>query len=302
VSSLVLKGVIPPVLSPLNVDETLDETALRSMIERQLAAGVHGIFALGSAGEGTYLRQSERRRVVKTAVETIGGRVPLIVGVSDCTVSRVREQMDDFAMPGVDAFVATLPYYGDFSSAAIQLSFYRALADESPRPIVVYNIPQAVHGNLEPATVLALAKHPNIVALKDSAGNLTPFHQILLGREDPSFAVFQGIENVSGAAMSMGADGLVSGLGNVIPSWIVGLYETAKRGDWESVREQQARLSTFWTVLGNGHWLGCLKAAAGLMGLCAPTVSRPIPSCSDSSKTMTGRAMYGSSAIVWKAW
>ena len=271
-------GVIPPLLTPLLDDESVDEAGLRRLIEHLIGGGVHGIFILGSSGEGPLLDPVQRRRVVDVAGEAIGGRVPLLVGVSDCSVSRVRRGMAELVSPRVDAFVVTLPYYGVFPDAPSQIRFFRQVADASPRPVVIYNIPPAVHANIEPETIAQLASHPNIAALKDSYGDLARFHRTRLLCEGQGLALFQGSEVIAGSSLLVGADGLVSGLGNLVPHWVVELYQASQAGDWAAVNRAQERLLALWMLHHHGHWLGCLKMAASLLGLCGPAVSSPISS------------------------
>jgi 4-hydroxy-tetrahydrodipicolinate synthase len=295
--SITLSGVIPPLVSPLHEDESIDKDSLRRLIEHVLAGGVDGIFVLGSSGEGPMLSLSQRRQLVDVATEAIGGRVPLLVGVSESSVTRVRETMAALSGPGVDAFVATLPFYGDFADAAIQKRFFQQLADSSPKPLVIYNIPQAVHANIEPETVAALATHPNIVALKDSCGDLTRFHRTLMLCRDHGLAVFQGAELISGASLYLGASGLVAGLGNLVPGWLVELHRAAKQGDWARVNSLQERLARLWPLHTHGHWLACLKTAASLLGLCGPAVSSPIP-CPSAEGTMRIRETLRSMELL----
>lgn len=273
--ALSLGGIIPPLLTPLHEDEALDEESLRRLIAHVLAGGVNGIFVFGSSGEGPMLRPAVRRRAVEVAAEAIAGRVPLLVGVSDCSVARVREQMEALVRPGVDAFVATLPYYGDFSGAAIQLRFFRQIADLSPRPLVLYNIPQAVHAAIAPATFAELAAHPNIVAIKDSSGNVGNLQRMALLGADSGAAVFTGAESIGGPCLLAGASGIIGATCNLAPDRWAELYRTAQRGDWEAVRRLQRRLTDLGSLCSHGYWLGCLKTAAHLMGLCGPKLASP---------------------------
>ena len=274
-SRLQLRGVIPPVVTPLLPDGTVDEESLGRHVEYLIGKGVHGIFALGSAGEGPLLRQSDRRRVVAAAIAAIDGRVPLIVGVSDTSVERVREQMVELTVPGVDAFVATPPFYGSFDEADVQRRFFESLADASRRPLILYNIPQAVHSRIEPQTAIALAAHPKIIALKDSSGDLARFQRVIARRPDPNFGVFQGAEILASASLFVGATGFVAGLANVVPGWLVEMYDAGGRGDWKKVHAIQARFADVQRLYSHGYWLGCLKTAVNLLGFGGPTVIGP---------------------------
>jgi 4-hydroxy-tetrahydrodipicolinate synthase len=274
--STMLSGIIPPLLTPLTDDQTVDEAGVRRLIEHVLAGGVHGVFVLGSSGEGPMLVPTERVRLVQTAATAIHGRVPLLVGVSDCSVARVRETMEALALPGVDAFVATLPFYGDFTAPLIQVRFYGALAKLSPRPLFLYNIPQAVHSVIEPETMAELFHEANIIGVKDSYGDMERFQRTLTACRERSVSLFQGAELMAGDSLLLGAQGIVSGLSNLAPHWLAQMWTAAAQSDWSTVNALQERLSALWTLHTHGYWLSCLKTAASLLGLCGAALSSPL--------------------------
>jgi 4-hydroxy-tetrahydrodipicolinate synthase len=271
-------GLIPPILSPLHPDDAVDEKSLHHLVEHILGGGATGIFALGSSGEGPLLSLDQRRTIVTTAVQAIRGRGPLLVGIEECSVRKVREVMKALNVPGVDAFVATLPFYGEVSDVGMQLDFFRSIADEAPRPLILYNIPSAVHAVLEPETLFELSKHSNIVAVKDSYGDMARFQRLLRLCSQGDFAIFQGTQRVAGLSLLAGADGLVPGLANLAPSWFAEMIEAARHQQVEKVLDIQGRIVRLWTLQTySSHWLSCLKVAANLLGLCGPTASAPLP-------------------------
>ena len=272
-----LKGLIPPLLTPLLPDDHVDRQSVHRLVEHILAGGASGVFALGSSGEGAFLNLAQRRALVQSTIEAIHGQGLLLVGVMECSVRRVREVMTTLDLPGVDAFVLTLPFYGEFSRPDIQLSFFRAVADESPRPLLLYNIPQAVHALVEPDTLAELVGHPNIIGVKDSYGDMDRFQRLLWLTRQIDFAVFQGAEFIAGLSLLAGADGLVVGLGNLVPAWFTTMIAAARTHQPAQVLEIQERVSSLGTLHTYNHWLSCLKMAASLLGLCGPTVSAPLP-------------------------
>lgn len=269
--------LIPPLLTPLHTDESVDRLGLTRLIEHVLQGGATGIFVLGSSGEGAFLTHTQRRTVVDVASTVIARRVPLFVGISDCSISRVRELMSAVTQPEVTALVLTVPYYGSFDDPDMQVAFFETVADEAPRPIILYNIPQMVHARLEPETVARLASHPNIIGVKDSSGDLIRFQQLLTLRHPHEFAVYQGAEQLAGLSLLAGTDGLISGMANLVPGWLAEMLEAAQKGEVERVLNIQQRLNELWTLHTAGHWLSCLKMAASLLDLCGPTVSAPLP-------------------------
>lgn len=278
----IMGGLIPPILSPLLPDDSVDDKSLHRLVEHILTGGGTGIFVLGSTGEGALLSLDQRRTIVRTAVQAIRGRGPLLAGIEECSVRKVREVMRALNVSGVDAFVVTLPFYGEVSDAGMQLDFFRALADEAPRPLVLYNIPAAVHAVLEPETLFELSKHSNIVGVKDSYGDMGRFQRLLRLCGQNNFAIFQGTQRVAGLSLLAGADGLVPGLGNLAPSWFAEMIEAARHQQVDKVLEIQGRIATLRTLQTcSSHWLSCLKLAASLLGLCGPTVSAPLPTLED---------------------
>lgn len=275
-----ITGLIPPLLTPLLPDDSIDRQSVHRLIEHILAGGGSGVFALGSSGEGAFLSLDQRRALVQYAAEALHQRGRLLVGISECSVRRVKEVMAALDLPGVDAFVLALPFYGEYSQPGIQRAFFTAIADASPRPLLLYNIPPAVHAIIEPDTLTTLAKHPNILGVKDSHGDLERFQRLLFLNRENDFAILQGAESLAGLSMLAGADGLVCGMGNLIPDRFTALIEAARANQIAQVHELQYQMVALGRLHGVSHWLSCLKTAASLLGLCQPIVSAPLPSLS----------------------
>ncbi len=250
---------------------------VQRLIEHILAGGGSGVFALGSSGEGPFLSLDQRRTLVQDAAEALQRRGQLLVGISECSVRRVREVMAALDLPGVDAFVLTLPFYGQFSQPDIQRAFFKAIADVSSRPLLLYNIPQAVHAVIEPETLAELSQHPRIVGVKDSYGDVERFQRLVWLSRETDLAILQGAEAVAGLSLLAGADGLVCGLGNLVPAWFTAMIEAARANQAEQVSEIQQRVVALGRLHTVNHWLSCLKTAASLLGLCQPLVSAPMP-------------------------
>jgi 4-hydroxy-tetrahydrodipicolinate synthase len=276
-SKSIFNGLIPPLLTPLLSDDSIDRQGVQRLVEHILAGGGSGVFALGSSGEGPFLSLAQRRTLVQTAAEALHGRGLLLVGISETSVRRVHEVMAALDLPGVDAFVLTLPFYGQFSQPNIQRDFFKAVADESARPLLLYNIPQAVHAVVEPETVAELSRHPRIVGMKDSFGDVERFQRLVWLSRETDLAVLQGAESVAGLSMLAGADGLVCGLGNLVPAWFTAIIEAARANQPEQIQEIQQRIVALGRLHTYNHWLSCLKTAASLLGLCEPIVSAPLP-------------------------
>lgn len=279
-------GIIPPLCTPLHDDFSVDTVSLRRSIDFQLAAGVHGVFVLGSSSEVAFLPDAQRRVVLETAVAAVGGRVPVLAGCIDMTTLRVAEHVRVAEQVGADAVVVTAPYYARTHVAEVERHF-RLLHERTPLPIFAYDIPVAVHTKLDREMVLRLAADGVIAGLKDSSGDDAGFRFVLLGKRDrglDAFAVFSGSELVVDAVLAMGADGAVPGLGNIDPAGYVAIYDHARIGDGEAARKEQERLMRLFAItdvgsparMGRGAAaLGAFKAAMQMRGLIDNAVMAP---------------------------
>ena len=198
-------------VTPLTRERKLDVEGLERLVAHILGGGVHGLFLLGTTGEATDLEYGLRRELVERTCALVAGRVPVLVGITD-TVSSESLHMGEFACScGASALVAALPYY--FAAGQPELlAYYRRLADELPLPLFLYNMPSQVKVMIEVRTVVELSRHPNIVGLKDSSGDIRYFNaclHALKGR--PGFSVLMGPEEALGEAVLMGASGGVAG-------------------------------------------------------------------------------------------
>jgi len=275
---LKLKGVIPPLVTPLSRDEEVDTAAAAKVVEHVLAGGVHGVFILGTMGEGAALDDARREAMARAAAKAVAGRVPLIAGVIEMSTSRAVATARVLARTGVDALVVMAPCYFRHPDQAELLAHFRAVVEATDLPVVIYDNPHATKNALSVESVLALAEHPRVVALKDSTGDISHFAQLARRFAGGDFALFQGNETQLDAAMLLGARGLVVGMANLTPGLVVELYECGRRGDREHAGQLQERLlrlqQGLYYLRPNGFLQG-MKTALSLLGLCQPWVSAP---------------------------
>lgn len=283
-TTLSLTGVIPPMVTPLRADGTVDEPAVARLANRLVEAGAGGLFVLGSSGEGPWLTPGERASVIAAAVHAVGRRVPVLVGVLEPSVGRTVEAVGQARDLGADAVVATAPYYFEADDAA-QLEHFTTVAEASDLPVVLYNIPKLTHAVVAATTVDALLAYPGVVGIKDSAGDPQAFAAFLaLKRRRPGFAVLQGAERQSVAALRAGADGLVPGLGNVAPELFVRMVASVAAGAFEEAERLEAAVRELWTLHTHGFWLECLKFAVSVRGFgSGRAVGRP-PGLNDDAR------------------
>ena len=281
-----LRGVIPPMVTPLAEDGGLDVDGLDRLVDHILDGGVHGLFLLGTTGEAPDLPYELRRDLVRRTCSRVRrqkgarSRVAVLVGVTDTILSESVRMAEYARSQGADAVVAAPPYY--FAAGQPELlDYYRELANRLPLPLFLYNMPSQVKVTIEVKTAAALAAHPNIVGLKDSSGNIGYFNacrHALAGR--PDFSVLMGPEEAMGEAVLMGAHGGVAGGANLFPRLYVDLYNAAVAKDVDRVRRLQSRVMQVSSLIyGVGHhnssFVKGVKCALSLMGICSDALAAP---------------------------
>lgn len=270
-----LDGIIVPLITPLNPDESLDERGLEKLVEHVITGGVAGIFVLGSSGEGPALPDATKERLVRAVSAQAKGRVPVFVGAFGVGTRQTIELARRLTRHGGDAIVITAPFY--FAQTQDEIAAYAsAVARAQDVPTMIYNIPQMAKTIIEPDTVAQLARVPEIIAVKDSWGDLTRFQRLLaIKNARADFGVYQGAEGVAALSIVRGADGAVLGLANVAPKLCCDLYAAARAGDLPRAWALQERLMTLWQLHTHGQWLPCLKMAVSQLGICGATTSAP---------------------------
>ena len=270
---LPLQGIIPPMVTPLTDNDTLDRDGTVRLVEYLIAGGVHGIFILGTTGEAQSLACHLRHELTELVCATVAGRIPVLVGITDTSLEESLRLARKAAECGAAGVVAAPPYYYAPSQPEL-LDYYRALADALPLPLYLYNMPVHVKVTLEPQTLRRLAAHPNIVGLKDSSSDMVYFQTLLyLLGDQPGFALFLGPEQLTAEGVMLGAAGGVNGGANVFPRLYVALYEAALAHDLERVKSLQYRVMAVCTSLYTvGRYASSaikgIKCALWLKGIC----------------------------------
>lgn len=275
-----LQGIIPPMITPLTDDDTLDREGAVRLIEHMLAGGIHGLFLLGTTGEAQSLSYKCRYDFVELACRQVAGRVPVLVGVTDTSMDESLKLAEKARACGAVAVVAAPPYYFAPSQQEL-IEYYTALADRLCLPLFLYNMPSHVKVSFAPQTVRVLGEHPNIIGLKDSSANMTYFQTLLyIMRDRPDFALYVGPEELTGECVIMGADGGINGGANMFPELYVQMYDAARRNDIQTMRTLQQRIMQISTAIytvgkyGSSYLKG-VKCALSLMGICDDYMSYP---------------------------
>ena len=273
-------GLIPPMVTPLDASRKLDKVGVAKMVKHLIDGGVDGIFLLGTTGEGPHLSYAIREELVKETCRRVKGRVPVLVGITETDLEDALAFAKACKRLGADGVVAAPPYYFKLTQEEC-LAWFTELADRLPLPLVIYDMPAHTDTVIEPATIAKLAKHPNVVAMKDSSSVIALFNKFRVALEDrKDFSLFMGPDEAMGEAVLLGADGGVCTGANLWPAEFKAMYLAAKEGDAGKVR----RLQRFTTMssyllygLGRGQigFLKGVKAALAEMGLVQNVLAAP---------------------------
>lgn len=230
-----LRGCGTALVTPFRHDGSIDEPALRSLVEWQIASGVHFLVPCGTTGETPTLTQDEWLRVIDITIEVAKSRVPIVAGAtSNSTADAVQKANLVAAHAGVDAILTASPYYNKPTQEG-QYQHFKAIAEAVNKPLVLYNVPGRTAANIEPATLARLAKIPNIVAVKEASGSMIQIAEALNAVPD-EFIVLSGDDAVTLPVISLGGVGIISVASNVIPAEISGITQSALDGDWKQAR------------------------------------------------------------------
>jgi 4-hydroxy-tetrahydrodipicolinate synthase len=274
------RGAFTALVTPFTSAGAIDEAAFRALVRRQIDSCIHGLVACGTTGETPTLSHDEDDWVIATTLEVAAerpsrDRLRIVAGTgSNCTDTAIKSTRRAAAL-GVNAALVVVPYYNKPDQRMLEAHF-RAVADEGDLPIIVYNIPGRTGVNLEAATLLRLAEHPRIVAVKEASSNMDQIATIL--RDRPSdFSVFAGDDNWTLPMLALGGDGVISTCSNEIPGEMAEMCDAAFAGDWEHARRVHER----FLPLMKANFAGApnpvpVKAAMSMLGLCEDNLRLPL--------------------------
>lgn len=275
------RGVVPPLATPLIDDDRLDVDGLERLIAHVLGGGVHGLFILGTTGEGPSLSHRLQQEVVERSCRVVDGRVPVLVGVTDTAPAESRQLARMAADCGAAAVVMAAPYYFPMSQPDLT-RYVTNFADESPLPVMLYNMPSHTKTAFSVETVRALRDVENVAGVKDSSGQMLYFQQLVeIARERPDFSVLMGPEELLAESVLMGGHGGVCGGANIVPGLYVELYDAAAKGDLlatHRLQQRVLRLASKLYAVGDPptSYLTGLKCALSLLGLCSGRLAEPL--------------------------
>jgi 4-hydroxy-tetrahydrodipicolinate synthase len=270
-----LSGCGTAIVTPFLPDGSLDEPALRSLVARQIDAGISLLIPCGTTGEAATLNEQETLRVVEITIEAAAGRVPIFAGCThNATAVAVANAQKLAKLSGLTGILTANPYYNRPSQEG-QFQHFRAIAEAVDLPIILYNIPPRTAVNLFPETVLRLAEIPNIVAIKESSGVMGQITE-LLTHAPSTFNIFAGDDALALPVIALGGVGLISVASNAIPGPMAQMIAAALTNDWPTAR---ALNSTYFNLM-QAHFVepspAPIKAVLALLGLCSETLRLPM--------------------------
>ena len=267
-----LCGIIPPLVTPLKDNETLDIESLERLIEHLIAGGVHGLFILGTTGEEQSLSYDVRKQMIRESCRMNRGRLPLLACITDTSIVESIRLANVAADCGADGVVSAPPYY--FATGQPELAqFYEELVPQLPLPVFLYNMPSHVKVSFAPDTVRRIAQNPQVIGFKDSSANAVYFQSVMYKmQERKDFAMLVGPEEITGECVLLGAHGGINGGANMFPQLYVAMYDAASKGDLPRVRQLQQYImqisTSVYTVGKHGSsYLKGLKCALSLLGI-----------------------------------
>ena len=274
-----LKGIVPPVITPLNEDGSLDVCGLEKLIFRMINGGVSGLFILGTTGEGPALSLRVQKDMITETIRINSGKLPILVGISNAALNDTLEIADFACSTGADALVCAPPCYFMLGDDEL-MDYFQSVAAYINLPLFLYNMPGMTKTYMKPALVMKLAALPGIIGYKDSSGNMCDLHEILIALKDrEDFSIFVGPEELLAEAVLFGADGGVAGGANLNPELFVATYKAAVEGDLKQVRLLQEKIYRQRKLYSIGRYQSSIikgiKCALDLQRICNDTMASP---------------------------
>ena len=283
-----LRGAFTALVTPFTADNRVDERRFREFVTWQIEAGIDGVVPCGTTGESPTLSHAEKDGLIDWTVEvarthSAGRYVPVIAGTGSNDTAASIAATRRAAAVGADAALIVTPYYNKPDQRMLEAHF-RAIADEGDLPIIVYNVPGRTGANVEAATLLRLAEHPRIVAVKEASANLDQIQTIIRNRP-AGFSVLSGDDSWTLTILAHGGDGIISVASNVIPASMAGLCAAARGGDWDEAR----RLHDRYLALMRANFITVnpvpVKAALAAMGMIEDVVRQPLLPLAEPQRT-----------------
>jgi len=269
------KGTGVAIVTPFDNNKEVDLNALGNLVKYITEGGVEFIVVLGTTGESVTLSKNEKKEILDKVLEVNQGKLPVVLGIGGNNTADVINQMRTTDLEGVDGILSVSPYYNKPTQEGIY-QHYKALNDEAPKPIILYNVPARTGSNVLPATVLRIAHEcNNIVAVKEASGNIAQSMEIVEAKPD-DFHVLSGDDILTLPLMSCGADGVISVVANVLPAEFSAMVRQASMNDYDAARTNHYKVMQVINYLFAEGNPGGIKAALKIRGITGDDMRLPL--------------------------
>jgi len=291
-------GVGTALITPFTKNGAVDEAAVRRLAARQVEAGVHFVVPCGTTGEAPTLTPQERRKVIEIVADEVEGRAMVLAGAGGYDTRDVIQAIAELEGTGIHGILSVTPYYNKPTQEGL-FQHYRAIAERTKLPIILYNVPGRTGCNIEPATVVRLATIPNIVGVKEASGNMTQMAEIM-ATVPADFIVLSGDDALALPLMAIGGRGVISVVSNLVPAETVQMVEAAERGDYAAARRWHQKLLALMQVNFVESNPIPVKFASAKMGLCEEVYRLPMvaPRGSSQEKILAVLKAFGMPVVA----
>jgi 4-hydroxy-tetrahydrodipicolinate synthase len=274
----------------------IDHAGLERLVEHMITGGVDYLVVMGTTGESVTLDKKEREQVLAHVVEVVRNRVPIVLGVGGNSTAEVVHQLQTYELSGVDAILSVSPYYNKPTQEGIY-QHYRAIAQTSMLPILLYNVPGRTGSNMAATTTLRLARDfRNIIGIKEASGHLEQIVTVLKDRP-VDFLVISGDDALTLPILAFGAHGVISVVGNALPVEFGRLVRAAMTGDMATARQEHFKLAEFMSwIFAEGN-PGGIKEALGTLGICGKTLRLPLVNVGEQTAKRIYQAMADAEVV-----
>ena len=269
-----LHGAATALITPFTADLHIDFDALERIVNHQIENGAQYLVVLGTTGESATLSASEKQAVMKAVVQYNKGRVPLVIGMGGNDTAALLTQLSETDFSGYSYVLSVSPYYNKPNQRGI-IAHYQAVAEHSPLPVIIYNVPGRTGSNMTAETQLILAQHPRIVATKEASGNMEQIMHLLQHKPD-NFEVISGDDSLTFPMMALGATGVISVINHAYPKVFSGMVNDCLTGNWEAAKQAHYEILEGSIRIFEDGSPGGIKVMLHQMGLCETFVRPPL--------------------------
>lgn len=277
-----LKGTGVALVTPFNADLTIDFNGLTKLVNHQIENGTNYLVIMGTTGESPTISASEKRNIIDHVIKINNGKLPLILGIGGNDTLKVAEQIKNENLDGISAILSVSPYYNKPNQNGI-FNHYTFLADNSPLPIILYNVPGRTGSNISTETTLKLAQHPNILGTKEASGNFVQCMDII-NQKPENFSVISGDDAFTLPFLSFGMDGVISVIANAYPKLFSTMVKNGLNNNFTEAQIQHYKLLDAMNLIFADGSPGGIKVILEKLGICQSFLRMPLSPVSETVK------------------